>query len=80
VPSRKFKFSDTYKNECDQCIDDFLDKRREKSNKIQDILKSVHTQPKFNAIASGSDLNNKLAVKTEELFSYKKSTIKYSLV
>lgn len=74
VPSHKFKFSATYKNECDECIDKFIDGQREKSEKNESILSSVRSQPKLVPIAGGNDLADKMAVRNGEMFSYLPST------
>lgn len=73
IPSRKFQFSNTYKNECDQCIDDFIDKKKAKSSKNIDIMTNVYGQSRYAPISTGVDLADKLAVKTDELFSYYKT-------
>lgn len=70
MPSRKFEFSATYKNECDECIDDFLDNQREKTNKNVSLLNTINSQPKLVPIAGGDDLREKLNVKNNQISSF----------
>lgn len=70
VPSRKFKFSATYKNECDECVDKFLDGQREKREKNESIMNAVRSQPELVPISAGDDLSEKLSVRKSEMFSY----------
>ncbi|CAF0727319.1 unnamed protein product [Brachionus calyciflorus] len=66
IPSRKFHFSDSYKVECDSCIDNFLTEKNSKLKKDSDILNYVHSQPKYTPIAGEQDLKEKIALKTDE--------------
>jgi hypothetical protein len=60
IPSRKFNFSDTYKVECDSCIDDFLTNKSEKYRKNSDLLGSVFKQTKHVPIADESEIKRNL--------------------
>ena len=75
VPSRKFKFSSTYKTECDECVDKFMDAQRDKTDKNERILNTVRTQPKLMPIAGGDDLTEKLAIRNGQMFSYLPSMV-----
>ena len=61
VPSRKFHFSDTYRAECDQSIDDFLTARAEKQRKTDDLIeKHVKSYPRHTAIATEGEVKGVL--------------------
>lgn len=61
VPSRKFHFSDTYRAECDQSIDDFLTARADKQRKTDDLIeKHVKSYPRHTAIATEGEIKGVL--------------------
>ena len=61
IPHRKYKLSDTYRNECDSCIDNFLTEKRAETNKKNQLVQSIESQPRMNPISTGQDLKEKLA-------------------
>jgi hypothetical protein len=60
IPSRKFHFSDTYRVECDTCIDDFVKNKSDKMSKDSSITQYVSSQNKHVAIASGKEIKSNL--------------------
>ena len=60
IPSRKFEFADTYKVECDYCIDNFIGSKQEKLNKNSNLMNTVSSQPRMNTIASSDEVRNVL--------------------
>lgn len=60
IPSRKFDFSDTYKVECDSCIDNFLTNKKEKLEKNSNLMNQVHAQPKYRQISSDQEVKHLL--------------------
>ncbi|PIK41087.1 hypothetical protein BSL78_22054 [Apostichopus japonicus] len=41
IPRRPFKFGNTYKEDCDVCIDDFMNNTQDRSEEIFDLRKTV---------------------------------------
>ena len=61
IPSRKFHFSDTYRAECDQCIDDFAAKKSEKAVKTNDLINNhVKAYARHTQIATSGEVKNVL--------------------
>lgn len=60
IPSRKFQFSNNYREECDTCIDDFMTSRTEKIMKNNEITDLVSRAPKLTRINSQSDLKQQV--------------------
>lgn len=60
IPSRKFHFSDTYRVECDSCIDNFLSSKSEKLSKDVNLVETVTKAPKLNKITSDLDLKTQV--------------------
>jgi hypothetical protein len=58
IPSRKFHFSDTYRAECDQCIDDFMTAKETKAAKSGSINKIVRNYDRHNAIAPNTEVKS----------------------
>jgi len=58
IPSRKFRFSDTYKKECDGSIDQFLSNKEGKYEKDTSLVKTVSGQPKHTQTASSSEVKH----------------------
>lgn len=56
IPSRKFKFSNTYKVECDESIDNFLGERSKKIEKENTIMNFVKTQEKHVPICKPDEM------------------------
>lgn len=66
IPSRKFQLSDTYKVECDSCIENFLLEKDSKLKKDNDLMSYVNSQPKYTPIADSQDLREKLSLRTNQ--------------
>lgn len=60
IPSRKFNFSETYRVECDNCVDNLVTNRGEKFKKESNILDQVKSTPKHTLITTGSELKRGL--------------------
>ncbi len=60
IPSRKFNFSNTYRKECDHCIDDLITNKNEKFKKESMIQEQVKNTPKHTAIATGAELKKEM--------------------
>lgn len=60
VPNRKFRFSNTYRNECDQSIDAFLTERKTNDDKRNSLISTVQSQRTHVPISTGADLREKL--------------------
>lgn len=60
IPSRKFHFSNTYRVECDSCIDDFLTSKNEKFSKNANLTQTVTQAPKLNKITSDFELKTQV--------------------
>lgn len=73
IPSRKFHFSNTYRVECDNCVDDLVTNKREKTQKENDILNRVKSTPKHTLISTGSELKR-------EMDNFKDSTTQFKLL
>lgn len=73
IPSRKFNYSNTYRVECDHCIDDLVTNRNQKVRKEKDILDTVHSNPKHTLITTGSELK-------KELDNFKDSTMQFKVL
>jgi hypothetical protein len=56
IPSRKFQFSDTYRRECDQCIDNYMSAREVKSSKTNTLVKDVHNTSSLRPIAPSNEV------------------------
>ncbi len=56
IPSRKFHFSDTYRAECDQCIDDFMTAKENKAAKSTSITRVVRSYDRHNAVAPNGEV------------------------
>ncbi len=73
IPSRKFNFSNTYRVECDNCIDDQLTNNKLKSHKENDILHKVKSAPKHVSITTGAELKR-------EIDNFKDSSLQFKLL
>lgn len=50
VPRMTFKFGDTYKRECDDCIDEFLTNRETHQSKQEELQRQTSSYPRLTAI------------------------------
>lgn len=55
IPSRKFHFGETYKNECDVCIDDYMTKSDSLTTARKSLIGKVHTYNPHKAVASDAE-------------------------
>lgn len=60
IPSRKFHFSDTYRAECDQCIDGFLGRRDHKSSSQNNLVGTVQGYERHRSIAPDGEIKHNL--------------------
>jgi hypothetical protein len=60
IPSRKFHFSDTYKTECDQCIDDFMSAKENKSKNSRSLIQTVRGYESHKSIAPEGEVKYNL--------------------
>lgn len=73
IPSRKFNYSNTYRVECDNCIDDLISNKNEKFRKESNILDQVKSAPKHSLITTGSELKR-------EMDNFKDSTLQFKVL
>ncbi len=52
IPRMPFKFGNTYKEDCDVCIDDFLSNTHKRDNEIKDIKTTVIGTRRLRPVAS----------------------------
>jgi len=55
IPSRKFHFGETYKNECDVCIDDYMSKSDYITTSRKGLMGKVHSYNPHKPVASDSE-------------------------
>ena len=60
IPSRKFHYSDTYRSECDQCIDDFMSAKENKNAKTRSLISTVRGYESHKVIAPGGEIKYNL--------------------
>ncbi len=73
IPSRKFNFSNTYRVECDNCIDSFISEKSYKFGKENDINSAVKSAQKHHAITTDLELKR-------ELDNFKDSSLQFRLL
>ncbi len=60
IPSRKFHFSDTYRAECDQCIDGFITSRDNKNVSTKSLVNTVRGYESHKAVAPTNEIKYNL--------------------
>ena len=73
IPSRKFNYSNTYRVECDNCIDDLVTSKNEKNRKEVNIVDTVTYAPKHTLITTGFELK-------KELDNFKDSSLQFKVL
>lgn len=73
IPSRKFNFSNTYRVECDNCVDDQITNKNQKFHKECDIIDQVRSTKKHTPISTSSELKR-------EMDNFKDSSLQYKLL
>lgn len=73
IPSRKFNFSNTYRVECDNCVDDQITNKNQKFHKECDIIDQVRSTKKHTPISTNSELKR-------EMDNFKDSSLQYKLL
>lgn len=73
IPSRKFNFSNTYRVECDNCIDSFISEKSEKFRKEDHINSTVKSAQKHVPLTTDLELK-------KELDNYKDSSLQFKLL
>lgn len=73
IPSRKFNFSNTYRVECDNCVDDQITNNKTKMKKEGDIMNTVRAAQKHNNISTASELKR-------EMDNFKDSHMQFKLL
>lgn len=60
IPRMPFKFGDTYKVDCDYCMDDHMSNMKKYSSKEDELRRSVKAFPKLQSLAEDPALKNHL--------------------
>ena len=55
IPSRKFHFGETYKNECDVCIDDYMTKSDSLATTRKDLMGKVRSYNAHKSVTSDGE-------------------------
>ncbi|KAJ8300411.1 hypothetical protein KUTeg_021930 [Tegillarca granosa] len=60
IPRMPFKFGNTYKEDCDVCIDQYLTNRQYHDNKMDDLRRQINGQPRLTATMFDPAVRDKL--------------------
>lgn len=60
IPRIPFKFGDTYKEDCDYCIDEYLTFRKGYDHKQADLWQQINNHPRLTAISYDPEVKEKL--------------------